>query len=69
MAEQAALAAEAHEPDFPTLQAKFKARVAESAARVRAAKERVGSPASFAGQGEARAVSKDIVGEYQRLTR
>lgn len=63
-----ALAAAASEPGFAAFQAKFKARVAESAARIKAAKTAVGPAASFVGRGEARATSTDLVAEYKRLT-
>ena len=67
-AEAQALAAAAHEPSFRAFQAKFKTRVAESAARIKAAKTVVGPAASFMGRGEARAASTDLVAEYKRLT-
>jgi beta-glucosidase-like glycosyl hydrolase len=67
-AEQQALASAAHEPDFASFLAKFKARVGESAARIKAAKTAVGPAASFIKQGEARAASTDLVPEYRRLT-
>jgi beta-glucosidase-like glycosyl hydrolase len=66
--EQVALAAAANEPDFKTLAAKFKSRVEESAARIKAAKNAVGPVASFAKTGEARAASTDLVAEYKKLT-
>jgi beta-glucosidase-like glycosyl hydrolase len=68
-AEQQQLASDAHEPNFAAFQDKFKARVAESAERIKAAKSRVGKIATFAKTGEARAASTDLVPEYQRLTR
>ncbi len=67
-AEQAALVNAAHERDWATLQVKFKARVAESSERVRAAKTTVGSPADYVQEGEPRASSTDLVAEYHRLT-
>ncbi|CAN5855220.1 hypothetical protein BH11MYX4_BH11MYX4_11530 [soil metagenome] len=67
-AEAQALAAAAHEPSFAAFQAKFKTRVAESAARIKAAKTAVGPAASFMGHGEARAASTELVAEYKRLT-
>ena len=66
-AEQAALTQAAGEVDFGTLQRKFKARVAQSAERVKAAKAAVGPSASFRKTGAPRAASEDLVGEYQRL--
>jgi beta-glucosidase-like glycosyl hydrolase len=66
--EQQALAAAAHEPNFASFLAKFKTRVAESAARIKASKAAVGPVASFMKQGEARAASTDLVGEYKKLT-
>ncbi len=65
--EAEALATAAGEPDFATFQAKFKARVEESAARIKAAKTAVGPVASFVKTGEARAASADLVAEYNRL--
>lgn len=67
-AERQALAAAAGEPDFGAFLARFKLRVAESAARIKAAKAAVGPAASFVGQGEARAASTELVGEYHKLT-
>ena len=67
-AEAQALAAAAGEPNFAAFQAKFKARVTESAARIKASKAAVGPAASFMGRGEARAASTDLVAEYKRLT-
>ena len=67
-AEQAGLVADAHETDFPTLQAKFKARVTESAARIKAAKTQVGPVANMMGTGPATNASQDLVGQYQQLT-
>ena len=66
--EQVALAAAANERDFKTFALKFRARVEESAARIKAAKHAVGPVASFVKSGEARAASTDLVAEYKRLT-
>jgi beta-glucosidase-like glycosyl hydrolase len=68
-AEQAQLATDAGEPNFAAFQDKFKARVTESAARIKSVKDRVGKIASFAKTGPASSASTDLVGEYQRLTR
>lgn len=68
-AEQAELVAATHEADFAAVLAKFRARVRESAGRIRAAKSRVGLSTSFAGQGEPRAASAELADEYRRLTR
>lgn len=67
-AEQAALVSEAGEPSFAALQTKFKARVTESAKRIKTAKDKVGPVASFAGRGEPREASKEYQSEYARLT-
>ena len=64
-----ALLREAKEPDWTSLHAKFRARVAESAQRIKASKSKVGPAASFMRDGAPRAASTDLVGEYQRLTR
>jgi len=58
----------AHESSFGAFQAKFKTRVAESAAHIKAAKAAVGPAASFMGRGEARAASTELAAEYKRLT-
>jgi len=68
-AEQDALVRDSGERDWASLHAKFKARVAESAARIKAAKATVGRSANFAGRGEPRAASRELVEEYQQLTR
>jgi beta-glucosidase-like glycosyl hydrolase len=67
--EQAALVADAKEQDLATLQAKFKARVAESAERIRSAKSKVGAVATFVKDGPANDASQDLVTEYKTLTR
>jgi beta-glucosidase-like glycosyl hydrolase len=66
-AEQAALVSATHAADFPAIQAKFAARVDESAARIRSVKKAVGPSASFAGTGPANATSGDLVAEYKHL--
>ena len=68
-AEKQAITAEAGYPSFAALQGKFKERVQESAQRVQAAKHKVGPVAGMIGQGPATNASRDIVAEYQRLTR
>lgn len=68
-AEQAALVAATGERDWPALVTKFKARVEESAARIKAAKAKVGAAATYVRDGEPRKASADLVDEYQRLTR
>jgi beta-glucosidase-like glycosyl hydrolase len=65
-AEKAAFVHDANERDWESLQTKFKARVAESAARIKAVKSRVGPAAPR--EGEARATSRDLSAEYSRLT-
>lgn len=67
--EKQALVEAAGAADWATLRAKFRARLAESAARIKEAKTKVGSSSEFAGTGEPRAASRDLVEEYQRLTR
>ena len=66
--EQSALVSAAHEQDWTSLHAKFKARVAESAARIKASKSAVGPAASFMKQGLPSAASADLVADYRRLT-
>ncbi len=68
-AEQAALVRDAGERDWASLHAKFKARVAESAERIKTAKTAVGRSADFAGRGAPREASRDLADEYLRLTR
>ena len=68
-AEQQQLASDAGEPSFSSFQTKFKARLTEAAARIKASKDRVGKSSSFAKAGEARRASADIVDEYQQLIR
>jgi beta-glucosidase-like glycosyl hydrolase len=54
--------------DGETLALKFRARVQESAARIRASKEKVGTLHSYIGRGEPRAATTEIAAEYRRLT-
>jgi beta-glucosidase-like glycosyl hydrolase len=68
-AEQKQLASDAGEPDFATFQEKFKARVVEASARIKASKDRVGKIATFVKTGAATTASTDLVPEYQKLTR
>lgn len=68
-AEKAAITREAGFSSFPALQAKFKERLKESAQRIHAAKHEVGPVAGMIGQGPASSASRDLVAEYQRLTR
>jgi beta-N-acetylhexosaminidase len=67
-AEKTALVADAHEDDWSSLVAKFRARVAESAGRIKAAKAAVGPAASFMKPGAPSAASADLVADYHRLT-
>jgi beta-N-acetylhexosaminidase len=67
--EKAALVDAAGASDWASLRAKFRARVTESAARIKDAKTKVGPSSEFAGTGEPRAASRELVEEYQRLTR
>jgi hypothetical protein len=53
---------------WEALLAKFQARVQESAARIKAAKQKVGATASFVGSGAPKEASAEIAAEYRRLT-
>lgn len=66
--EKSALVAASHEADWPSLLAKFKARVDESAARIKAAKDKVGPAASSIKPGDPKSTTADLVAEYQQLT-
>lgn len=54
--------------DWASLRAKFRARVTESAARIKDAKTKVGPSSDFAGTGAPSTVSRELVDEYRRLT-
>ena len=60
---------ESFTPEEHSIVARFKARTAESAARIKAAKQAVGPVASFAGTGEPDANTGALAREYQNLTR
>ncbi|HUS28787.1 MAG TPA: glycoside hydrolase family 3 N-terminal domain-containing protein [Kofleriaceae bacterium] len=66
-AEQQALLAATGIASWDELRAKFKARITESAARIRSVKAKVGLSTSFMKTGPATAASTDLVGEYRRL--
>lgn len=66
--EKTALVQAAGASDWATLRAKFRARVSESAARIKEAKTKVGPSSEFAGTGAANASSRELVDEYRRLT-
>lgn len=68
-AEKAAITEAAGYSDFGALQTHFKARIAEAAGRIRASKHRVGPVSGMIGQGPASNATKDIVAEYERLTK
>ncbi|HTL35919.1 MAG TPA: glycoside hydrolase family 3 N-terminal domain-containing protein, partial [Kofleriaceae bacterium] len=67
VAEQQALLAATGIASWDELRAKFKARITESVARIRAAKAAVGPSTSFMKTGPATAASTDLVGEYRQL--
>jgi beta-N-acetylhexosaminidase len=66
--EKAGLVKAAGASDFPSLRAKFRARLRESSERIKDAKTKVGPSSEFAGTGEPRAASRELVDEYRRLT-
>lgn len=66
-AEGAALATAAGDANFAAFQTRFKARVTESAARIKAAKTAVGPVASFQGSGAPTANDADLIAQYKRL--
>lgn len=68
-AEKDALVQAAHEESFEALLTKFKARVAESAARIKESKRKVGPVSSFIKPGVApRTTSTELAAEYATLT-
>jgi len=66
-AEQQALMAATGFASWDALRAAFRARITESAARIRSVKSTIGLSTSFMKTGAARAASTDLVGEYRTL--
>lgn len=67
VAEQQALLAATGFASWDELRAKFKARIVESVARIRAAKAAVGRSTTFMRTGPATAASTDLVSQYRQL--
>jgi len=67
-AEQAELMAATGYASWQELRTQFRARITESAARIRTVKTKVGLSTSFMGTGPAKNASTDLVGEYRSLS-
>gem|GEM_PF-6359578 len=68
-AELTTLAKEAGIADIASLQARFRARLAESAKRIKESKDAVGKLATYRGTGAANSTSAELIAEYQKLTK